>query len=88
METDHEAHVGLLRLAQLDLASYPYFGQRLKDLQDRYNRATPTTLGQLWFDRRRPVEWAILWVALVVFILTVVYGTISSVTGILQVVLR
>jgi hypothetical protein len=85
VETGHEAHIGLGRLAQLDLASYPYFGERLKVLQDRYNKATPESLGQLWFDRRKPVEWAILWVALVVFILTVIFGIIGAVAGIMQV---
>jgi hypothetical protein len=85
VETDHEAHIGLDRLAQLDLASYPYFGERLKSLQDRYNKATPESLRQLWFDRRKPVEWAILWVALVVFILTVIFGIIGAVAGIMQV---
>ena len=88
METDQEAHIGLDRLGQLDLASYPYFGQRLKALQDRYNKAAPTSLSQMWFDRRKPVEWAILWVAVVVFILTVLFGLISSVAGILQVALK
>lgn len=88
VETDHEAHLGLDRLAQLDLASYSYFADRLKKLQDRYDKATPGTLRQLWYDRRRPVEWAILWVALVVFFLTLVFGLISSITGIVQVIQR
>jgi uncharacterized membrane protein HdeD (DUF308 family) len=32
------------------------------------------------------MEWATFWVALVVFILTLIFGVISSVTGILQVI--
>ena len=85
VETDHEAHLGLERLSQLDLAKYPYFGERLRDLQDRYDRAIPGTLEQLWYDRRRPGEWTILWLAVLVILLTIVFGAIGSVTGILQV---
>lgn len=74
VETAFEAHVGLSRLGHLDLASYPYFGDRLRRLQERYDAATPGILTQLCFDRRKLVESANLWVGLAVFILTLIFG--------------
>jgi hypothetical protein len=70
---------------QIDLSRYKYFGARLAIIQDYYDHATPHTPRQWWYDRRNRVEWATLAVAVVVFVLTVVFGVISSVTGILQV---
>ena len=69
----------------LDLNSYPYWQERLREVQRRYDNARPKTLTQWWFDRRNRFEWATFWTAVVVFILTLVFGVIASVTGILQV---
>ena len=69
----------------LDLNSYPYWHERLREVQRRYDSARPRTLRQWWFDRRNRFEWATFWTAVVVFILTLFFGVIGSVTGILQV---
>jgi hypothetical protein len=68
-----------------DITSYAFYGPRLAEIQRRYDLAKPRRPQQWWFDRRQRVEWAALMVALVVFVLTVVFGIIQSVTGILQV---
>jgi hypothetical protein len=68
-----------------DLNTYPFFGERLENIQKRYNNSRYRRKRQWWFDRRSRIEWATLVVAIVVFILTVIFGLISSVTGILQV---
>lgn len=67
------------------LSSYPILGARLEEIQKRYDEAIPYRFRHWWYDRRKRVEWATLMVAIVVFILTIVFGIISSVTGILQV---
>jgi hypothetical protein len=69
----------------LDLSNYPYWQERLCEVQKAYDDARPKTLKQWWFDRRNRFEWATFWTAVVVFILTMVFGLIASVTGILQV---
>jgi hypothetical protein len=69
----------------LDLNSYPYWQERLREVQRRYDSARPRTLTQWWFDRRNKFEWATFWTAVVVFTLTLLFGVIASVTGILQV---
>lgn len=75
----------LVAMDRLSLSTYPIFGERLEHIQQRYNESSQKRLRQWWYDRRKRVEWATLVVAIVVFILTVVFGIISSVTGILQV---
>ena len=54
-------------------------------IQGVYDTTKPRTMRQWWHDRRNPVEWATFWVAVVIFVLTVIFGVISSVTGIMQV---
>lgn len=71
--------------ASYELSSYPIWRNRLAEVQQRYDAARPSNLRQWWYDRRNKPEWATFWVAVTVFILTVVFGVISSVTGIMQV---
>lgn len=86
-QVDIEAHIDrqINEDKQFHLSSYPFYAERLEKIQDRYNEVKPSTLKQWWYDRRRREEWAALMVALVVFVLTIIFGTISAVTGILQV---
>jgi hypothetical protein len=69
----------------LDLSNYPYWQERLREVQKAYDDARPKTLKQWWFDRRNRFEWATFWTAVVVFLLTLLFGLIGSVTGIMQV---
>jgi hypothetical protein len=69
----------------LDLSNYPYWQERLHAVQKAYDDARPKTLKQWWFDRRDKFEWATFWTAVVVFILTLGFGLIASITGIMQV---
>lgn len=71
--------------ARLDLRTYPYWQERLREICRVYEEAQPKSLRQWWFDRRNRFNWATLWAAIVVFCLTLVFGMISSVTGIMQV---
>ena len=69
-----------------DLTLYPTWGERLSRIQEAFDEARPRSVRQWWFDRRNRNEWATFWIAVIVFWLTVVFGVISSVTGIMQVV--
>lgn len=68
-----------------DLNNYPVYRHRLAEIQRQYNAARPKSPKQWWYDRRLRIEWTTLLIAVIVFVLTVVFGVISSVTGILQV---
>ena len=71
--------------ARLDLRTYPYWQEHLREICKVYEEAQPKSLRQWWFDRRNRFNWATLWAAIVVFCLTLIFGVISSITGIMQV---
>lgn len=68
------------------ISSYQYYSSRLAEIQRCYDLARPYRLKQWWYDRRQRPEWAALMVALIVFILTVLFGIAQTVTGVLQVI--
>ena len=72
--------------APLHLDSYPVWRHRLGEVQRRYDMAKPGILKQWYHDRRNKPERVTFWTAIVVIILTLIFGLISSITGILQVV--
>ncbi|KAF8242058.1 hypothetical protein K440DRAFT_566606, partial [Wilcoxina mikolae CBS 423.85] len=67
------------------LSDFPVYGRRLAILRDILDSAKPTSFSQLWYDRRNKQTWYTMWIAMVVFLLTLIFGIISSVTGIMQV---
>ena len=82
---DHEAgDVELLQWARSP-EKYKFWGQRLITIKMVYDASEPKNLGQWWHDRRRRVEWYTFWVAVLVVFLTIVFGLIQSITGVLQV---
>jgi hypothetical protein len=83
MKTDLELAMG--KQASFDLNKYRYWHRRLQAIQAAYDKSTPRSLRQWWFDRRDRVIWATFWLAFIVFTLTVFFGVIQSVTSILQV---
>lgn len=70
---------------RLDLRNYPFWQERLLAIQQVYDEAQPKTMKQWFFDDRNRINWATFWTAITVFILTVVFGVVSSVTGVMQV---
>ena len=64
---------------------YKFWGQRLITIKMAYDASEPKNLAQWWHDRRRRVEWYTFWVAVLVVFLTIVFGLIQSVTGVMQV---
>lgn len=67
------------------LNQYPFWHERLQQIQDLYDKKTPSGLAQWWFDRRNRVQWATFWVAFLVLLLTIIFGLIQSITGVMQV---
>ena len=68
-----------------DLNNYPFWQERLRHVQCVYDKAKPKRIKQWYYDRRDRVEWSTFWIAVVVFLLTLFFGIISSVTSIMQV---
>ena len=65
--------------------SYIYWHERLSIIQKAYDESEPKALPQWWNDRRKKVQWYTFWVAILILVLTIVFGMIQSVTGIMQV---
>lgn len=73
-----------LRWARLP-EKYKYWGQRLETIRLAFDESEPKNLGQWWHDRRSKVQWYTFWVAILVLVLTIIFGLIQSVTGVMQV---
>jgi len=64
---------------------YIFWGHRLEMIRLAYDESNPTNLGQWWRDRRNKVQWYTFWVAILVLVLTIVFGLIQSITSVMQV---
>lgn len=82
---DADLELAMGQRAVFELRNFPYWHERLWEIQKMYDSKTPSGLAQWWFDRRDRVQWATFWTAFLVFVLTVIFGVISSVTGVMQV---
>ena len=81
-----DLELAMAQHAIFDLARFPFWHERLAEIQALYDQKTPRGFKQWWFDRRNRVQWATFWLAFLVLLLTIIFGLIQSVTGVLQVV--
>ncbi|KAJ4333706.1 hypothetical protein N0V95_009358 [Ascochyta clinopodiicola] len=75
---------GHLKTEDRQFEKFTYWHDRLIVLKQVFDEATPKTISQWWFDRRNGVQWWTFWVAISVLILTIVFGFIQCITGIMQ----
>ncbi len=69
-----------------DFGEFRYWRKRLEDLHDVFHQE-PRNVLQLWYDRRKPLQWWTFWLAALIALLTIVFGIISSYTSLQQVAL-
>ena len=74
-----------MTLRDREFDSYKYWNERLEIIVEAYNKSEPKALPQWWNDRRNKVQWYTFWIAALILLLTIVFGFIQSITGILQV---
>lgn len=82
-----DAHAGLcdrLNSSQRQIDRFVYWRDRLVLLKRTFDDAEPRNISQLWWDDRKKTQWFTFWVAVLVFIMTVFFGVIQSVAGIVQ----
>ena len=53
-------------------------------LKQAFDDSEPDTIASWWYDDRKKVQWYTFWVAALVLLLTVVFGLIQSVSGVVQ----
>ncbi|KAI9164008.1 hypothetical protein HJFPF1_05643 [Paramyrothecium foliicola] len=71
--------------ADRDRRMYPFWSERLSDLSETFQRTKPSNPIQWWYDRRDMGQWWGFWLVAVGLFLTVLFGLVQSITGILQV---
>lgn len=69
----------------LNRARYEYWQERLVVLAEAFDRARPRSLPQWLYDKRDMERWWGFWLLAAGIFLTVVFGLIQSITGIMQV---
>lgn len=76
---------GRLKSDRRQIERFQVWRDRLVTLKQVFDEAQPKTLSQWWHDRRNWVQWYTFWVAILVLVLTIMFGLIQSVEGALQV---
>jgi hypothetical protein len=66
-------------------ADYVHWQTRLLAIAEVFERSKPATFRQQWHDRRDMGQWWAFWLVVTGILLTVLFGLIQSVTGIIQV---
>jgi len=83
----HLIKVGTLWAEARDFENFHFWHDRLVILKQVYNEARPKTISQWWHDRRHPTEWYTVWTAVLVIVLTCVFGFAQCILGAMQVYL-
>ncbi|KAK4461478.1 hypothetical protein QBC42DRAFT_270086 [Cladorrhinum samala] len=78
-------HCGRLKTDDRRIDRFRYWRDRLIMLKQVFDEAQPKTIQQWWYDSRNGVQWYTFWVAVLVLVLTIVFGLIQSIEGALQV---
>ena len=73
-----------LNSSERQIEKFMYWRDRLVLLKRTFDDAEPRNVSQLWWDDRKKTQWFTFWVAVLVFIMTVFFGVIQSVAGIVQ----
>ncbi|KAK3369341.1 hypothetical protein B0T24DRAFT_632406 [Lasiosphaeria ovina] len=78
-------HCGRLKTDDRQIDRFKFWRDRLVMLKEVFDEAQPRTISQWWYDRRNGVQWYTFWVAVLVLVLTVVFGLVQSIEGGMQV---
>ncbi|KAH6866123.1 hypothetical protein B0T10DRAFT_502819, partial [Thelonectria olida] len=78
---------GSLRIDTRHVGAFHCWRDRITVLKQVFDDAEPKTISQWWNDRRKGVQWYTFWVAILVLVLTILFGMIQCIEGALQVYL-
>ncbi|KAK4208661.1 hypothetical protein QBC37DRAFT_353187, partial [Rhypophila decipiens] len=76
--------VGHLNTHERQIENFKYWHDRIVMLKQAFDESEPSSLSQWWIDRRKRVQWFTFWVAILVLILTCVFGVVQSIEGGIQ----
>ena len=75
---------GSLGTSARQIEKFHYWRDRLVVLKQTFDESEPQTLRSWWYDDRKKVQWYTFWIALLVLALTIAFGLIQSISGIVQ----
>ncbi|KAL8736847.1 MAG: hypothetical protein Q9181_002262, partial [Wetmoreana brouardii] len=75
---------GPLNASARQIEKFHYWRDRLVVLKQTFDDSEPNTIASWWYDDRKMVQWYTFWVAALVLLLTIVFGLIQSVSGVVQ----
>ena len=75
---------GPLNASARQIEKFHYWRDRLVILKQTFDESEPHTLALWWNDDRKKVQWYTFWIAALVLLLTIVFGLIASVSGVVQ----
>jgi CHASE1-domain containing sensor protein len=81
---ERAAHCARLKAADRHIDNFAFWRDRIVVLKQIFDEAEPSTLSQWWHDRRNGVQWYTFWVAIVVLILTLIFGLVQCIEGGIQ----
>lgn len=83
---DVDVEAGVAANAPRNLDHFYYWRERLDAIQNHYDQTSPKKLRQWVHDRRDSNRFYTFWLAVTAIVLTLLFGLIQSVTGIIGVV--
>ncbi|KIW12906.1 hypothetical protein PV08_08093 [Exophiala spinifera] len=81
-----DVEIGLVASVSRNPQDYPHWGSHLVAIQQAFETSKPRTLKQWVHDKRDSNQFYTFWFAVIAIVLTLMFGLIQSITGILQVV--
>jgi hypothetical protein len=86
---EEECHIkveaAIAKHASHDLCNYPYWKERLLEIQKTYDASKPVGFNHLWHSRRNASHWTMFWVVFLIVALVLALQVIQAVLSILQV---
>jgi hypothetical protein len=73
---------GHLNAAGRRLENFQYWGDRISILKQAFDDSKPKTVSQWWHDDRKRVQRYTFWIAALVLLLTIVFGFVQSLAGV------
>ncbi|KAI9762395.1 MAG: hypothetical protein M1840_001256 [Geoglossum simile] len=76
---------GLLSAEERQIDNFLFWGERIIALKRVFDDTDPRSFLGLWRDTRKITQWYTFWIAVLILALTIIFGLVQSVTGIMQV---
>jgi hypothetical protein len=75
---------GHLNASSRRLHKFKHWGERLFILKQAFDESEPKSVSQWWYDDRKRVQWYTFWIAVLVLLLTIIFGLVQSVASVVQ----